>query len=283
MAGLYNYIYLQNDIASDRKTSLKKATRNLHPSLSIDSAPSDVFMNFDAFLSNTETRTHSHAWGQVQLISGGILEMEAQETRFLAPPHLAIWVPAGVKHCSYNRKPIEYCSLNIDRALTHGFPKHTSLIKVTPIVSAIIEDFRAREISVAQNAQDKRLVQVLLDQLATQETQHHFLPSTNHKYLAPILAAVEENPTDDTTLALWAEKVHTTERTLARHCQTELGMSFTEWRLRVRYLYSMDLLRTGHSVKEVALTLGYNQASPFITMFKKYSGQTPEQYKNRLL
>jgi len=36
-------------------------------------------------------------------------------------------------------------------------------------------------------------------------------------------------------------------------------------------------------VKEVALTLGYNQASPFITMFKKYSGQTPEQYKNRLL
>ncbi|MCG6507659.1 helix-turn-helix domain-containing protein, partial [Vibrio parahaemolyticus] len=39
----------------------------------------------------------------------------------------------------------------------------------------------------------------------------------------------------------------------------------------------------GHSVKEVALTLGYNQASPYIAMFKKYSGQTPEQYKNRLL
>jgi AraC-like DNA-binding protein len=48
-------------------------------------------------------------------------------------------------------------------------------------------------------------------------------------------------------------------------------------------LYSMDLLRNGQSVKEVALTLGYNQASPFISMFKKYSGQTPEQYKNRLL
>jgi hypothetical protein len=77
VAGLYNYIYLPNDIASDRKTSLKKATRNLHPSLSIGSAPSDVFMNFEAFLSNTETRTHSHPWGQVQLISGGILEMEA--------------------------------------------------------------------------------------------------------------------------------------------------------------------------------------------------------------
>ncbi|HDM8038947.1 helix-turn-helix transcriptional regulator [Vibrio fluvialis] len=262
---------------------MKKRARNLHPSLSIEQAPSDVFMNFEAFLSNTETREHSHPWGQVQLISGGILEMEAEDTRFLAPPHLAIWVPAGIRHRSYNRKPIEYCSLNIAAAMTKAFPSKTSLIKVTPIVSAIIDDFRQREISVAETPQDLRLVQVLLDQLATRETQHHFLPSSNNKYLAPILAAVEENPTDDTSLQQWADRVHTTERTLARHCQAELGMSFTEWRLRVRYLYSMDLLRNGHSVKEVALTLGYNQASPYIAMFKKYSGQTPEQYKNRLL
>nr|WP_216602178.1 helix-turn-helix transcriptional regulator [Vibrio pectenicida] len=254
----------------------------MHPSLSIDRAPSDFFMNFEAFLSNTETRMHSHPWGQVQLISGGILEMEAQGTRFLAPPHLAIWVPAGVMHTSYNRKPLSYCSLNIAERLTTNFPSSTSLIKITPIVSSIIDDFRHREINIAQSEQDKRLIQVLLDQLATRDTQHHFLPSSDNKYLATILAEVEESPLDITSLAQWAEKVHTTERTLARHCQSELGMSFTEWRLRVRYLYSMELLRSGQSVKEVALTLGYNQASPFIAMFKKYAGQTPEQYKNKL-
>ena len=124
---------------------------------------------------------------------------------------------------------------------------------------------------------------MLLDQLAERRVEHHFLPSTDNKYLAPILIAIEENPTEEISLKDWAVKVHTTERTLSRHCQSELGMSFTEWRLRVRYLYSMNLLRNGQSVKEVALTLGYNQASPFINMFKKYSGQTPEQYKKRLL
>ena len=261
---------------------MRKSVKHLHPSLAIDRAPSDVFMNFEAFLSNTETRIHSHPWGQVQLISGGILEMKAQGTRFLAPPHLAIWVPAGVMHTSYNRKPLSYCSLNIAERLTKCFPSCTSLIKITPIASSIINDFRCRNISIAQTEQDKRLVQVLLDQLATQDTQHHFLPSSDNKYLVTILAEVEENPLDNRSLAQWAEKVHTTERTLARHCQSELGMSFTEWRLRVRYLYSMELLRNGHSVKEVALTLGYNQASPFIAMFKKYAGQTPEQYKNKL-
>lgn len=262
---------------------MKKNLWHVHPSLNIKQAPSNVFMNFEAFLSNTETRVHSHPWGQVQLISGGILEMEAEDTRFLAPPHLAIWVPAGVTHKSYNRKPLAYCSINIATAMTESFPSQTSLIQVTPIVSAIVDDFRQRNISIAKGSQDVRLIQVLLDQLATQKAEHHFLPSSRHKYLAPLLAAVEENPTDNSSLAEWAKQVHTTERTLARYCQTELGMSFTEWRLRVRYLYSMELLRSGHSVKEVALTLGYNQASPFIAMFKKYSGQTPEQYKNRLL
>lgn len=257
--------------------------RTLHRSLSLEHAPSDVFMNFEAFLSNTETRTHSHPWGQVQIISGGSLEMEAENTRFLAPPHLAIWVPAGVMHRSYNRKPLDYCSLNIEPSLTAHLPAQASLIKVTAIMSAIIDDFRVRKISIAQNDSDQRLVNVLLDQLAHQQTQQHFVPLSQHKYLAPILSAIELNPLDDSNLALWAQRVHTTERTLARYCQSELGMSFTEWRLRMRYLYSMELLREGRSVKEVALTLGYKQASPFINMFKKYATLTPEQYKHRLL
>lgn len=240
-------------------------------------------MNFEAFLPNTETRSHSHDWGQVQLISGGILEMHAENTRFLAPPHLAIWVPAGVMHYSYNRKPLDYCSVNISPELTRRFPTTTSLIKVTPIVSAIIDDCRLRNVNIASTEADQRLIAVLLDQLSFQQEELHFLPFSGHKYLSPILTYVEENPTDDTPLRLWAERVHTTERTLARYCQNELGMSFTEWRLRVRYLFSMDLLRSGQSVKEVALTLGYHQASPFISMFKRYAGVTPEQYKKRLL
>lgn len=254
----------------------------LHPSLAIDAAPSEIFLNFDDFRENTETRLHSHEWGQLQLVTGGTLELSAEETRFIAPPHLAIWIPAGVEHRSYNRRPLQYCSLNIEPARLNTMPAHTCLLTVSPIVLAIIEDFRRREVRVAESIPDQRLANVLLDQLAISEEQQHFLPSSPHKALQPILAALEDNPTDNRSLKQWAVEVHTTERTLARYCQQELGMSFTEWRIRVRYLHSMTLLKSGMSVKEVALTLGYQQASPFISMFKKYSGETPEYYKNRL-
>lgn len=258
-----------------------RITPRLHPKLAIEKAPADVFINFDAFVSNTETRVHSHPWGQIQIIAGGILEMEAEGTRFLVPPHLAIWIPAGITHRSYNRKPLEYCSLNIEQSVANSFPNQTSLIKITPIITAIIDDLRIRKIGIPSCETDRRLIQVVIDQMMTQELEQHFVPSSNHKYIAPILAAVEENPADETSLKQWADKVHTTERTLARYCQSELGMSFTEWRLRVRYIHSMELLRSGCSVKEVAFTLGYHQTSPFISMFKRYAGITPEQYKNR--
>ena len=233
---------------------MKKTVRHHHPPLSIEAAPAEFFMNFEAFLPNSETRVHQHEWGQLVIIRGGIFEINAEGVRFLAPPHLAIWIPPNVNHKSYNCKPLEYCSLNISLELAKSLPKFTSLLNVTPIISAIVEDFRQRGVIVAKSKEDQNLVQVLFDQIAQQKPQQHFLPSSDNKFLQPILQAVEEDPMKDVTLQAWADKVHTTERTLARYCQHELGMSFTEWRLRVRYLFSLELLRKGQTVKKVALT-----------------------------
>lgn len=254
-------------------------TRNIQPALHLKNLPAEQFLLFDAFPSNTETRSHHHPWGQLQIITGGLLELHIQDQRYLSPPHLAIWIPAGIVHKSYNRKPINYCSFNIAPDVAKSLPNYVCLLAITNIIEAIIGDLRTRNICIAETPADKRLFKVLLDQFACTDLVEHFLPVSNHKLLVPLLTALELNPADDTSLQIWANRVHSSERTLARYCQSELGMNFTEWRLRMRYIYSLELLRCGKSVKEIAFTLGYNQASPFITMFKKYAECTPEQYK----
>jgi len=100
--------------------------------------------------------------------------------------------------------------------------------------------------------------------------------------LQPILQQLELEPASQISLKSWASELHTTERTLARRCQDRLGMSFTELRQRHKFIYSLQLLREGLSIKEVALTLGYNQTSPYIVMFKKYAQYSPEQYRRQL-
>jgi len=77
--------------------------------------------------------------------------------------------------------------------------------------------------------------------------------------------------------------VHTTERTLMRRCQRDLGMTFAEWRQRLRVVRATPLLEAGQTVETIALDLGYGSASAFITMFKKLTGSTPDELRKAAL
>ncbi|MFW8217632.1 helix-turn-helix domain-containing protein, partial [Klebsiella pneumoniae] len=47
------------------------------------------------------------------------------------------------------------------------------------------------------------------------------------------------------------------------------------WRQRACVVSALTLLITGKPVNEVALTLGYDNASSFATMFRRVTGQPP--------
>lgn len=253
-----------------------------HP-LQLEQEPlADIFFNYEAFVPNTVTPKHQHSWGQLQLISGGIMELYAAGQRFLSPSQYAIWVPAEIEHESYTRRSIHYCSMNITAQRSQNLPLEPCLLALTPIAQAIVNDFRERQIKVAETLTDQRLVEVLLDQLTLAQVLSQFIPTATDKLLLPLLQALETDPANPKTFKTWASELHTTERTLARRCQEVLGMSFTELRQRHKFIYSLQLLRQGLAIKEVALTLGYNQTSPYIVMFKKYAQCSPEQYRRRV-
>ena len=69
-----------------------------------------------------------------------------------------------------------------------------------------------------------------------------------------------------------------TGRTLARHFRLETGMSFVQWRQQIRILEALRRLGMKEPVTTVAIELGYDSPSAFISMFKKALGKTPGQY-----
>ena len=96
-----------------------------------------------------------------------------------------------------------------------------------------------------------------------------------------MLTALEKNPADERSLAQWAKQVHTTERTLERRCQQHLGLSFSDWRQRLRVVKALAMLETGQSVETIALDLGYSSASAFIAMFRRMTGTTPDKVRGQ--
>nr|WP_024965199.1 helix-turn-helix transcriptional regulator [Pantoea sp. IMH] len=241
------------------------------------------FFRYEQANARTEYLPHTHAWGQVIFVRCNVLHMQVAGERLLTPTAMPIWIPPQVEHASYNHQQAHFHTLNIAASLCQGLPERACLLKVSPIVQAIIEECADRMLLHPLSAADWRLCEVLLDQLRLAEVQQSYLPTSRDKYLAPVLEALEQDPADNRSLAEWARHVYTTERTLSRRCRSELGMAFSEWRQRLRFLHAISLLEQGKPVQEVALELGYSSASALIAMFQQQSGTTPERYRQRSL
>jgi AraC-like DNA-binding protein len=90
--------------------------------------------------------------------------------------------------------------------------------------------------------------------------------------------ALSDRPDDDRKLEEWAQWTGMAPRTLTRRFVAETGFSFTEWRQRIRLLRVIALLADGMAVSTVALDLGYQNVSAFISLFKRTFAMTPGRY-----
>ena len=165
------------------------------------------------------------------------------------------------------------------KELTAALPQNTCALTVSPLVRALLDELRQNPPTLPRTAAQERLLQVLVDLLAQAPVAGSYLPTSDDPVLAPVLRALMAQPGDNRSLPELASAFHTTERTLLRRFQRDLGLSFVEWRQRLRVVTAMPLLQAGQTVETIALDLGYGSASAFIGMFRRLMGVTPDEYR----
>jgi len=120
---------------------------------------------------------------------------------------------------------------------------------------------------------------VLLDQLRTLPEVGFSLPLPRHPGLLALCNGLIAAPDQPQTLQQWARELGCSEKTLMRMFQRETGLSFRNWRQRMRLLSSLALLEAGENVTEAALGCGYDSTSAYIAAFKQLFGATPGELK----
>jgi len=150
------------------------------------------------------------------------------------------------------------------------------VLEVTPLARELIKSFCLLPVDYPQeDSSESRLVQVLLDQLASLPEVGFSLPLPRHPRLLGLCNELIESPEQGVTLSQWAERLGMSEKTLMRLFQRETGLSFRGWRQRMRLLSSLGALEEGDSVTRAALSCGYDSTSAFIAAFKGLFGYTP--------
>jgi AraC-like DNA-binding protein len=244
-----------------------------------ETLPHPVYFRTDSLQPDSSYPRHRHHWGELVYAFSGVMELKLADRHYLAPPQYGIWLPPEVEHVGLNRHEATFCSLYLARERCRRLPRDPCALAVGPLLRTLLEQFRARGIATPRTPAEARLVDVLVDELAAAPRQGTYLPTSDDPLLRPILAALEARPDDQRTLTEWARRVHTTERTLVRRCQRDLGMSFGEWRQRLRVVRALALLDTGRSVESIALDLGYGSSSAFIAMFHRMTGTSPSKLR----
>lgn len=245
------------------------------------SLPCQVYLRHDEFGADTHSDAHCHAWGQLNFAKHGVMEIEIAGQRFLSPPQYAVWVPPHAEHSCYNRQAIIYRSVYLSLEHSKHMPSEPCTLVISDILKAILNDFADRDVKVPQSDADIRLAQVIVDQLCVAPVQMRYLPYAQSPSLVTVLQALQAEPGDNRPLVEWANQVHVSERTLARQCVRELGMSFGDWRQRLRFLTAIEALEGRRSVQEIGFDMGYSSASAFISMFQRQAGCSPEQYRRQ--
>lgn len=260
---------------------MRNPAKHLYRPPFAESLPASIYFRSASVPADAAYPQHRHAWGELVYSFSGVMEVKLDDRHYLAPPQYGIWLPPFVEHTGLNRYETSFCSVYIAEELCTALPRSTCAITVSPLVRAILEQLREHPPGDERTEQEERLLRVLVDQLAGATCVGSYLPTSDDPLLGPVLRALEANPGDTRSLPELAREANTTERTLIRRCQRDLGMSFAEWRQRLRVVKAMPLLEAGQTVENIALDLGYGSASAFIAMFRRLMGVTPDEFRRK--
>ncbi len=130
----------------------------------------------------------------------------------------------------------------------------------------------------AANAFFKALGSVA-EELASEEDET-WLPKPQSPGMAVAVERMLEQLDRDLEFGSLAEVSHLSERTLSRRFDTELGMSFRDFRHRARMVKAKEMLLAGRDpITEIGLACGFESTSSFIKAFRTFVGATPRQYR----
>jgi len=234
-----------------------------------------------AYISDKAHRASAHSHPRAHIIcpQTGAYWVITPEGTWLVPAGLAIWIPPGIHHEVYSHGAVSAQVLFVDPAHAAPLPARCGTVRVTPLLSALVERTLRYGNDYRPGSPAERLARVMLDELASMTFAPLFLPVSKEPRLARAMLKLMADPGPGFGIDDLARETGASPRTLARLFRSETGLSFGEWRRNLVLSRAIERLEKGEQVTEVALDLGYGSPSSFTYMFRKRLGVPPRRYR----
>jgi AraC-like DNA-binding protein/quercetin dioxygenase-like cupin family protein len=255
------------------------AITDLTVSKEVDNIPRPVVaLSAMSVTKDWEHARHQHRKAQLLYSVRGILNCEIEDGVWIVPPQCAVWIPGDLSHSARGSGETECYCIFVEPDAAPNLPNTCCTISVSPLLRELLLKVAGFPEPYAPGSREDRLVAALLDELAVAPVEDLHLPMPRDPRLRRLTEMLLTDPTDKTSKGDWATRIGMSERSMSRLLLHEIGMSFGRWRRQLHVILALQRLTKGESVQTVALELGYENASGFVTMFRKAMGKPPARY-----
>lgn len=232
------------------------------------------------FTAGFEILPHHHERAQLIHATVGTMRVLTDDGVWIVPPLRALWMPAGVRHAIKMLSDTTMRTLYVRHDVTAFMPRTCHVMSVSPLLRELIVRATELPLQYDESGPAGHVVALIISELRGLQALPLQLPMPRDTRLRALCEGLLSNPGDQRPLEVWARTINTSARTLARHFQSETGLSFGAWRQQARVLDAMGRLGSGESVTRVALDLGYESLSAFSAMFHRATGTSPTQFRD---
>lgn len=223
--------------------------------------------------------THLHRFGQLVYPASGLLVTTTERGTWATPADQVAWTPPGFAHEHRTYGATDIRLLEVPASRCAELPRQPAIFQVSALLrEALLSLTSGRDVS---GPAGDRLREVVVDELVLAPEQHLHLPEPLDDRLRAVTDLLHQRPDTTSTLAQLGREVGASERTLSRLFQSELGMTFHQWRTLLRVQRALVHLARGLSVTETAAELGWANPTSFIDAFRAVVGHTPGEYMGR--
>ena len=241
----------------------------------LDDAPRQVAVMARGIEVGHRIPLHMHRRGQVLHATSGIMRVETAQAAWILPPARALWLPPEWPHSVTMRSHVEMRTVYIAPTACTGLPAAPVLVEISGLLRELILALLEEPADYDEGGRGGIVARLMLTELSKLPERPLAVPMPRDARALRIARALLDNSSIAHDLDRWADEAGASRRTLARLFRSETGLSFAEWRARLRAIDGLARLADGASVAETAASVGYASPSAFSAMIRRTLGGPP--------
>lgn len=224
--------------------------------------------------------SHVHDEAQLIFAASGTMQVTTSSGRWLVPPQLAVWVPAGVPHRNEMLSDTEQWMIYWLAPAARAWAPSKLLdrafaLRVTPLLRELIfAVFDAR----ANPDKAELLARLILHELTETPDAPTFLPLPSSVIGRRVADLVLADPWRQPGIDEISCRAATSARTVSRLFPAETGLTYKAWRQRARIVLAIEQLSRGKAIAEVAVETGFASTAAFSFAFRQVTAMTPTAF-----